>query len=102
MTKYNDKIKRDFIESVKSNKHSLASAAKELGVNESAGKRWWKIYSIHGVKGLNMKSGTYTGEFKVNAVKYMHNNMLSGREASARLGIPSDVTLLKWERIYYE
>jgi transposase-like protein len=53
MTKYNDKIKRDFIELVKSNKHSLASAVKKLGVNESAGKRWWKMYSIYGVKGLD-------------------------------------------------
>jgi transposase len=32
----------------------------------------------------------------------MHNNILSSRETSARLSIPSDVTLLKWERIYYE
>ncbi len=49
-----------------------------------------------------MKAGNYSSIFKVNAVKYMHENHLSIGEASANLGIPSETTLLKWERIYYE
>ena len=49
-----------------------------------------------------MKSGTYSGEFKVHVVKYMHENHLSINEASAIFGIPSDATLLKWEQIYFE
>lgn len=102
MTKFNEEIKKKFIELMESNKHSTVSAAKELGISRSVGKRWWKMYSNHGYEGLIMKSGSYSGEFKLNAVKYMHNNNLSINEASARLGIPSNATLLMWERIYYE
>ena len=102
MTKFNEEIKKKFIELMKSNKHSISSAAKEIGISNSVGKRCWKMYSIHGYEGLIMKSGNYSGEFKINAVKYMRENNLSIQEASAKLGIPSHTTLLKWERIYYE
>lgn len=102
MTKFNLETKKKFIELVESNKHSIGSASKEIGISESVGKRWWKMYNNHGYEGLIMKSGSYSGEFKLNAVKYMHNNHLSINEASAKLGIPSDATLLMWERIYYE
>ncbi len=102
MTKFNEKTKQEFIKLVESNRHSIASASKELGISRPLGKRWWKMYSIHGFEGLFMKSGTYSGEFKVNAVEYMHNNKLPYDEASAKLGIPSRSTLCEWERIYYE
>jgi hypothetical protein len=44
------------------------------------------MYTIHEFERLLIKSGTYSGEFKVNAVKYMHSNILPSKEASARLG----------------
>lgn len=102
MTKFNEEIKKKFIELMESKKHSISSAANEIGISISVGKRCWKMYNNHGYEGLIMKSGNYSGEFKVNAVKYMHENHLSINEASANLGIPSHATLLKWERIYYE
>lgn len=102
MTKFSETTKERSIELIESNRHSIASASKELGIGVSIGARWWKLYSIHGFEGLLMKLRTYSGEFKTNAVEYMHSNKLSGEEASARLGIPSTSTLLKWERIYYE
>lgn len=102
MTKFNEEIKKKFIELMKSNKYSASSAAKEICISASVGKRWWKMYNKHGYEGLIMKTGNYSSIFKVNAVKYMHENHLSISEASANLGIPSDATLLKWERIYYE
>ena len=102
MTKYTVETKRKLIELIESKNHSISSAAKEVGVSESLAKRWMRMYEFHGYEGLSMKLHTYSGEFKINVVKYMHVNHLSVSETSAKYGIPSDATLLKWERIYYE
>ena len=102
MTKYNKETKMRLISLMETNRYSFSSAAKELNISDSVAKRWWKMYEAHGYEGLTMKSGSYSGDFKVNAVEYMHSNHLTIKEASAQLGIPSDTTLLKWERIYYE
>lgn len=102
MTKYSEETKRRFIDLITNNNYSITSAASELEISKSLGKRWWKMYEHHGCKGLIMKSGTYTGEFKIYAVEYMHSNHLSISEALALLGIPSKSVLLKWERKYYE
>ncbi|MBU5254597.1 helix-turn-helix domain-containing protein [Tissierella praeacuta] len=102
MTKFNLEVKKKFVELIESNKYSIHMAFQELGISRSVAKRWWKRYEIHGLEGLSMKSGTYTGEFKLYVVKYMHENHLSVNEATAIFGIPGDATLLKWKRIYYE
>lgn len=102
MTKYTVETKKKLIEMIEKKNHSINSAARELGVSESIAKRWMKMYEHHGYEGLMRKAGTYSGEFKVSVVEYMHANYLSASEASARYGIPSDATLVNWERIYYE
>ncbi|MCX7711511.1 MAG: helix-turn-helix domain-containing protein [Clostridia bacterium] len=102
MTKYGEDSKKKLIELMEGNQYSFASASKVLNISATVAKRWWKMYQTHGYEGLVMKSKTYTGEFKVYAVKYLHDNHLSINEASAQLGIPSDSTLLNWERTYYE
>ncbi len=100
MTKFNLELKKKFIEMIESNNYSIGNASKELGISDSSGERWWKMYQIHGYKGLSMKTGKYSGEFKIHVVKYMYENHLSVSEASAMFGIPSHETLLKWESIY--
>lgn len=102
MTKYNELTKKKFIELMNSNGHSTYSAAKELNISRPVAQRWWTMYKVHGYKGLVMKSKKYDGEFKLNVIKYMHDNHLSYYDVSAKFGIPSDSTLRKWERIYYE
>lgn len=102
MTKYSLETKIRFIELMKTNKYSIGTAADSVNASNSVAERWWKMYSIHGLEGLSMKSGNYDGKFKIHVIKYMHENHLSVNEASAIFGIPSDATLLKWERIYYE
>ncbi len=100
MTKYNLELKKKFVKLMESKKYSIGAASNELGISIPVGKRWWKMYQIHGHKGLSMKSGKYSGEFKVHVIKYMYENHLSASEASAMFGIPSNATLLKWEHIY--
>lgn len=100
MTKYNLELKKKFVELIESNQYSIGAVSNELGISVSMGRRWWKMYQTHGLEGLSMKSGKYSGEFKVHVVKYMYENHLSVKEASAMFGIPSDTTLLRWECIY--
>jgi transposase len=102
LTKFNLEVKKKFIDLMKSNKYSIGKVATELGVSNSVAERWWRMYKIHGDEGLTMKSGRYTGEFKVHVVKYMHKDNLSLREASTIFGIPSEATVLNWNRIYIE
>lgn len=35
------------------------------------------MYQLHGDEGLSMKSGTYSGEFKIHVVKYLESYLLS-------------------------
>lgn len=100
MTKFNLDLKKQFIDLIESKGYSIRAAAKELCISASIGKRWWKMYHIHGIEGLSIKSGEYSGEFKVHVVKYMYEHHLSLSEASAIFSIPSVATLLKWESIY--
>ena len=49
-----------------------------------------------------MKQGSYTGDFKLSVIQYMHEHHLSLSQAAVHFGIPAESTLNKWERIYYE
>ena len=74
MSKYNLEDKKKYIELIKTGKHSIRSAAKELGISKSVGERWLKIYESLGIEGLttdNIKQvKNYSFEFKLNGVKY--------------------------------
>lgn len=102
MTKYKASTKKQLVELVTKKNYSIGNAAKELGISRSLAGRWIQMYEHHGYEGLVVKSGSYTGKFKIDAVEYMHANNLSIREASAMFGIPDHSTLLNWERTYYE
>lgn len=65
-------------------------------------QKWKDAYQEHGVEGLSTTHGTYTGEFKVCVVEYMHNTGASIRKTAAHFNISSYRTVSQWERIYYE
>ena len=82
--------------------YSIKAAARRLSCGDTTLTKWLRLYQEHGVEGLMMTRRTYTGDFKLNAVKYMHDNQLSASKAAPALGIPKHDQLLKWKRIYYE
>lgn len=102
MKKYSLELKKELVKLVMENKCGVKKAAKKFGVSHNLAKRWVKMYQYHGESGLSIKSGTYSGEFKKNAVEYMHTTHLSIQEASAYWGIPGPTTLRRWERTYQE
>lgn len=81
---------------------SYRAVGKLLGCGDAPIHRWVKRYEKFGVEGLLIKNGTYTGEFKQHVIEYMHENHLSLFETATAFGIPTDVTVGKWERIFYE
>jgi transposase len=75
---------------------------KKYGVHHKEIERWVSLYQLHGAEGLFRTSGTYSGDFKINVIEYMHANALSLTETANRFCIPGYRTVANWERIYYE
>jgi transposase len=102
MAKYSYEQRLETVKLVVEKHMSCKSAALHLGTGEEHVRRWVKRYEQFGFEGLLLKNGSYTGEFKQNVIEYMHANHLSVCETAVIFGIPTDVTVGKWERIYYE
>jgi len=102
MSKFTIETKLKAVEDVLEKGMSCLAVARLLNTVETVVLRWVKRYEIFGSEGLSMKSGTYTGDFKIHVIEYIHENDLSLFQGAAHFGIPSDTTVGKWERIYLE
>ena len=101
MAKFSLEEKLEAVQRVRDGMSKKASG-KIIGCSEPVVHQWCLLYEKHGVKGLLTKHGTYSGDFKLSVIEYMHKNRLSYYETSAHFGIPSKTQVQKWERIYYE
>lgn len=103
MSKYSKEFKLEVVKYCIEKHHSSYDAAKEFNIpSPTPIKQWIRKYKEHGVEGLfKQQNSSYSGEFKQNVIKYMHNNHLSATETGIhfRVEVPA---VLKWERIYYE
>ena len=99
---YSSELKLQVVQRCLQGNISIRGIAKEFCVDQSDVRKWRDVYLHHGAEGLCTTHGTYTGDFKVAVVEYMHNTGASTRQAAARFNIPSRATVSKWERIYYE
>jgi len=102
MAKYSFEQKLEVVLGVVEKGLSHVAASKIIGANKSDSQKWVRLYREHGIDGLTIKHGNYSGQFKAEVIEYMHVNHLSIREAAAKFGIPAHSTVSKWERIYYE
>ena len=102
MTKYSYEQKLEAVLRVVNDGISVGMSAKILGTGSEHVRRWVMRYQRFGPEGLTQKYGTYDGDFKISVVEYMHKNNLSISATACEFGIPSDQTVGKWERIYYE
>ena len=99
---YSVELKLEIVERYLKGDIGLKKLAQEYHVNYGDIQKWRDAYQEHGVKGLSTTHGTYTGEFKVCVVEYIHNTGASIRKTAAHFNIPSFKTVSQWERIYYE
>jgi transposase len=102
MAKYSYEEKLEAVLRVIDDGMSSKASAKILGTAEAVVRRWVARYQQFGPEGLLLKHGSYDGDFKVYVIEYMHKNHMSLFQAAVTFGIPSDTTVGKWERIYYE
>lgn len=102
MSKYSLETKFDVVQFILEEKHSQQEAVRHFGIDKGNIQMWVAAYLHHGLEGLSVKRGTYTGEFKVSVIEYMHKKALSARQAAAEFNIPSFTTVCTWERIYLE
>jgi transposase len=102
LSKYSYEQRLETVKLVTERHMSFREAARYLGTDSKHAMRWVKRYEQFGIEGLLLKHGTYTGDFKKHVIEYMHENNLSISETAVLFGIPTDVTVGKWERIYYE
>lgn len=102
MIKYSLETKLKVVQDVLKLGMSYRDAAKTFHIAKSAIQRWVAHYEKHGVDGLTTKSKTYSGDFKVHVVEYMHENNMSFCDGALHFGLPSDATVGVWDRIYRE
>ena len=103
MSKYSVKLKLEVVKYCIEEHHSTRDAAKKFGIpSHTPIKEWIRKYKEHGTEGLlkQLKS-SYSGDFKLSVVEYMHRNQISATEAAVHFRTQPAV-VLKWERIYYE
>ena len=100
--KYSYEEKLTAVLSVVRGQHSVSSASKHFGISYTPMSRWIARYKEFGEAGLRIRQYTYSGDFKLSAIRHMHENHLSLTETTAKFGIYNESTLSKWERIYYE
>ena len=99
---YSNDLKLQVVQYYLEGKGSIRETARQFHVNPSDIRKWKDAYNEHGVAGLCTTHGTYTGDFKVTVVEYMHKAGASLRQTAAHFNIPSKNIISKWERIYYE
>ena len=102
MSKHSLELKLDVVECVLKKRYSTWEAAREHRVDQSCVRKWVNAYEYHGIEGLTRKHGTYSGQFKIDVIEYMHTNHLSIRQIAAKFGIPSPKSVRDWEHTYYE
>ena len=98
-TEFKLKVVKEYLEGNSCGTNTIAA---KYGIPLSPLKRWIKLYQFGGAEALEKVQRTYSGDFKVSVVEYMHQNSMSINMTASIFGIQSDATVAKWERIYYE
>lgn len=102
MAKYSMEDKIKAVKDVVECGMSAGSVAKSLSTAKAVVQRWVARYEAFGIDGLSMKSGSYSGDFKIRVIEYMRENNASIFRTAVKFGIPSESSVAKWERIYLE
>jgi len=101
MAKYSLETKLKVVNDILELGMSFSDVSRSSHITRSLIRRWVERYKKFGIDGLLMKPRTYSGDFKLHVVKYMHENSMSFCSTAVHFGIPSETTVREWERIYW-
>ena len=104
MSKYSKEFKLEVIKYCIEGNHSAKDAMRKFNLpTKSSVLLWINRYKKHGIEGLfRNPKGSYSGDFKVSVIEYMHNKHLSLSETAIHFNLSYDQVVARWERIYYE
>ena len=100
--KYSTDFKLEIVLRYLNDNVGIRQLAQEYYVSRSDIQKWKDAYLVNGIEGLCTTNGTYSGDFKVSVVEYMHRTGTSLRKTAAFFNIPSYVSVRSWEKIYNE
>lgn len=100
--KYTTELKLEIVLKYLDGYIGLNELSNKYHVHKSDIQKWHDAYIEHGVAGLCTVNRSYTGEFKVSVVEYIHNTGASIRKTAAHFNIPSFQSVSSWLRIYNE
>lgn len=99
---YSTELKLEIVQRYLQGDIGVKKLAEEYHVHKGDIQKWRDAYLEHGVDGLNVRNRSYSGDFKISVVEYMHNTGSSLRKTAAHFNIPCRDLISRWERIYYE
>jgi transposase len=102
MSKYSMDFKLNAINMILIESRSIHSVSKELHVRKSNISNWLSLFKCHGINGLSSRNFTYSGDFKIQVLKYMYEQQLSLTQTAVVFGISSTSVVLKWDKIFRE
>lgn len=104
MSKYSSEFKLEVVKYYIKTNLSYHEVARHFNlVSHKYVEQWVKKYKEHGNEGLiKQKKASYSGKFKENVIKYMHENHLSCSETAIHFNLGNYNVIQRWERIYYE
>ncbi len=104
MSKYSTQFKLTVVKYCTEEHYGYRQAANHFNIpSKVTVQQWVRKYKEHGISGLtkNPKT-TYSGDFKINVIKYMHDNHLSCFETAIHFNLSGSERVEKWLRIYCE
>jgi len=98
MAKYSQELKLEIMAHIEKDGWGYQVCSSYYGMAYSQIRRWYMRYEEHGIEGLLMKHGTYSGDFKRSVLEYIQQNRLSYEAGAAHFGIPSPTRIAHWEK----
>ncbi len=97
--KYDYAFKLECVELVTNKHYSCESVSNIKGLSESNIRKWVSFYREYGKVGLlPRKNQVYSIDFKIKVLRSIDKDLLSLREARLKFNIPTDSTIIKWQR----
>lgn len=89
MVKYTAETKLEVVEYVIKESKSFGETSKKYGMSKSDVQKWVAAYEHHGMERIVTKRKSYSGEYKISVIEYMHDSGLSARKTAAIFNIPT-------------
>jgi len=100
--KYSTELKLEIVQRYLKGGISIKTLSEQYAVWMGDIQKWRDAYLEHGVNGLCTTHGTYTGDFKLSVINYMHTTGASIRKTAAHFNIPSYKSVSDWKKLYDE